>query len=219
MQCYITHFAVQFQVSNYYQGENPMKSSESLQSQMHQLLPQGGNDQKSKSEEIDTHVLKIIKNTFVFGNSVYQIHNICTVELAEFKKTDAINQSVPIWYWFLLGLGVITLFYVIGVFILIFVGWLFWQHSKLDKSQTRVQGYGLKVRMNSGESVTLLSTSKEFVLRIIVTLYTIMNNDEPKAVSFNFETLRVEDRSIKIDQAYGSSVVSGQVAGDVVNII
>lgn len=80
-----------------------------------------------------------------------------------------------------------------------------------------MERYGLKIGMNSGEKVILMSSSKDFVLKIIVTLYGIMNTEEPKAVSFNFETF--EDKSIKIQQAYGSTVVSGQIGRDVVNIV
>ena len=74
--------------------------------------------------------------------------------------------------------------------------------------------------MNSGQGVILTSNSKDFVLAIIVTLYRIMNTEEAKALAFNFDTLkieRIEDKSIKIENSYGSSVISGQVAGDVVN--
>lgn len=194
-----------------------MKSGQSLQSQLHQLLPQGNSTPDNETKTIKTSLLKIINNTVVFGNSVYQIRNICTVELADLTETHAINQAVPTWYWFLVALGVVLLaFYGIGIFILMFVGWLFSQHSNLEKSRT-VERYGLKIGMNSGEKVILMSSSKDFVLKIIVTLYGIMNTEEPKAVSFNFETF--EDKSIKIQQAYGSTVVSGQIGRDVVNIV
>lgn len=195
-----------------------MKSSQSLQSQLHQLLPQGSNESHSKT--IKTSLLKIVNNTVIFDDTVYQVRNISTVSLADLTETYAINQSVPSWYWFLLALGVILLaFYGLGIFILIFVGWLFYQHSSLDKSRT-VERYGLRIRMNSGEGVILTSKSKDFVLIIVLTLYNIMNSDEPKAVAFNFDTLRIdriEDKSINIEKSYGSTVVSGQVAGDVVN--
>jgi hypothetical protein len=193
-----------------------MKSGQSLQAQLHSLLPQGsGDDEKT----IKTSVLKIIHNTVIFDNAVYQIRNICVVELADLTQTFAVNQTVPTWYWFLLALGVVLLFfYGLGIFLLIYVGYLFWQHSNLDKSRT-IERYGLRIGMNSGEGVTLASSNKDFVLKIIVTLYEIMNTDTPKAVAFNFETLKVEDKSINIEQAYGSAVVSGQVTGDVVNIV
>ncbi|MCC3450997.1 MAG: hypothetical protein JGK04_26195 [Microcoleus sp. PH2017_39_LGB_O_B] len=74
--------------------------------------------------------------------------------------------------------------------------------------------------MNSGEGVILKSKSKEFVLAIVVTLYRIMNTEEVKALAFNFDTLKIdkiEDKSIKIENSYGSAVISGKIAGDVVN--
>lgn len=194
-----------------------MKSGQSLQAQLHSLLPQGTNEADSKT--IKTSVLKIIHNTVVFDNAVYQVRNICVVELADLTQTFSVNQSIPTWYWFLLALGVVLLFfYGLGIFLLAYVGYLFWQHANLEKSRT-VERYGLRIGMNSGEGVILTSSSKDFVLKIIVTLYEIMNTDTPRAVAFNFETLKVEDKSINIDQAYGSAVVSGQVTGDVVNSV
>lgn len=71
--------------------------------------------------------------------------------------------------------------------------------------------------MNSGESMILTSKSKDFVLTIILNIYRVLNNEEPRALTFNFETLQIEDKSINIERSYGSSVVSGQVSGDVVN--
>ncbi len=65
----------------------------------------------------------------------------------------------------------------------------------------------------------MTTSSKSFVLKIIVTLYEIMNTEIPRAVAFNFDTMKVEDKSISIENAYGSSVVSGHVTGDVVNIV
>jgi len=191
---------------------------QSLQSQLHQMLPQGNNESDNKT--IKTSLLKIVNNTVIFDDTVYQVRNISTVALADLTEKHSINQSVPTWYWFLLALGVLLLAVGgIGIFLLIFVGWLFFQHSNLDKTRT-VERYGLKIGMNSGEGVILTSKSKDFVLMIVLTLYNIMNSDEPKAVAFNFDTLRierVENRSINIEKSYGSTVVSGQVAGDVVN--
>ncbi|MEM6501102.1 MAG: DUF6232 family protein [Cyanobacteria bacterium P01_C01_bin.89] len=194
-----------------------MSSGQSLQAQLNALLPQVGGE--SEGQAIKTSVLKIVHNTVVFENKVYQIRNICVAELADLTRTFAVNQTVPSWYWFLVALGVILLFaYGIGIFILAYVGYLFWQHSNLDKSRT-IERYGLRLGMNSGEEVILASSDKDFVLKIILTLYDIMNTDTPKAVSFNFETLNMEDRSINIEEAYGSTVVSGQVGRDVVNTI
>lgn len=199
-----------------------MNTRQSLPSQLHQLLPQGRSDSANNVQPIKTEMLKIVNNTVVFDNTLYQVRNISSVALADLTETYAINQSVPEWYWFLLAFGVVLLFYYgLGIFILILVCWLFWQHNNLEKSRT-VEKYGLRIRMNSGEQEILQSKSKDFVLTIVLTLYNIMNSDEPKAVAFNFETLRIdriEDKSITIEKTYGSTVISGQVAGDVVNNI
>ena len=161
----------------------------------------------------------MLNNTIVFDNTVYQIRNISTVALADLTKTYAINTSVPSWYWFLLVLGFCLIFAFISVFILMFVAWLFWQHRNLEKSRI-VKRYGLRVSINSQEEVILTSNSKDFVLAIVLTLHRIMNTEETKALQFNFETLtieRIEDRSISIEKTYGSTINSGQIAGDAVN--
>jgi hypothetical protein len=197
-----------------------MPQNQSLQSQLHQLLPQGNSDSDKKNPLIKTSLLKVIDNTLVFDNTVYQIRNISTVALADLTEVYAINTSVPSWYWFLLALGFILIaFYGLGILILIYVGWLFLQHRNLEKSRT-VEKYGLSIGMNSGEGVILTSNSKDFVLAIVLALYSIMNTKEAKALAFNFDTLkidRIEDKSIKIEKSYGSAVISGQITGDVVN--
>ena len=197
-----------------------MPQNQSLQSQLHQLLPQANSDSDKKNPLIKTSLLKVIDNTLVFDNTVYQIRNISTVALADLTEVYAINTSVPSWYWFLLALGLILIaFYGLGILILIYVGWLFLQHRNLEKSRT-VEKYGLSIGMNSGEGVILTSNSKDFVLAIVLALYSIMNTKEAKALAFNFDTLkidRIEDKSIKIEKSYGSAVISGQITGDVVN--
>ena len=194
-----------------------MKPNQSLKDQLHSLLPQGVANESDR--RIQTSVLKIIHNTVVFDNAVYQIRNICVVELADLTQTFEISRTIPVWYWLILGLGLILLlFYGLGIFLLVYVAYLFWKHSKLEKNRT-LEKYGLRISMTSGEEVTLTTSSKSFVLKIIVTLYEIMNTEIPRAVAFNFDTMKVEDKSISIENAYGSSVVSGHVTGDVVNIV
>jgi hypothetical protein len=197
-----------------------MSYNQFIPSQLNQLFPQVNSDSDQKDKTIKTSLLEVVKNTLVFDNTVYQIRNISTIALADLTKTYAINTSVPSWYWFLLALGFILISaYGLGILILIFVGWLFWRHHNLEKSRT-VENYGLRIRMNSAEEVILTSNSKDFIVRIIVTLYNIMNTEEAKALEFNFDTLQIEDKSIKIEKSYGSSVISGQVTGNnVVNNI
>ena len=74
--------------------------------------------------------------------------------------------------------------------------------------------------MNSGEAVILTSDNKNFILRIIVTLYNVINSEaSEEKIAFHFDTFNIEDKSISVGEAYGSSVVSGKVAGDVVNMV
>ena len=92
-----------------------MSSDDSLQSQLHSLLPQENTNSDRKT--IKTSVLKIIHNTIIFDNTVFQIKNICAVELADLTTTYKI--PIPNWYWFLLILGIILcFFYGIGIFLL-----------------------------------------------------------------------------------------------------
>lgn len=196
-----------------------MPSSQSLPSQLHELLSEGNSASNKDNFIPDAHLLRVINNTIVVDNTVYQIGNISTVSLADLTKTEAINRSVPSWYWFLLVLGFVLISAVVGVFILIFVGWLFWRHSNLEKNRT-VKKYGLRISMNSQEVFILESNSKDFVLAIVITLYKIMNTQEERSLEFNFETLKIdkiEDRSINIEESHGSAVISGQITGDVVN--
>jgi Family of unknown function (DUF6232) len=189
-------------------------SAQQLQSQLQQMLPLG--DSEAENKTIKTEWLKIVDNTLVFDNTLYHVRNISSVTLADLTETHAINTRVPVWYWFLLVLGLVLLSVFIGFFILIYVGYLFWQHSKLTKERT-VERYGLKMKMNSGEFMILTSGNKEFILKIILRIQNVLNSNEPKALTFNFDTYQIEDKSINIESSYGSAVVSGHVTGDLVN--
>lgn len=187
-----------------------MKSNDSLESDLDSLLPEENDNSDNKI--IETSKLKITKSTILFDNCILQIQNISTIELTNLTKTYEIKKNIPKWYWFLLGLGIVLFFfYSIAIVLVIFVGGLFVRHSALDKTR-KVEKYGLRISMNSGEAVTLISTSKEFTLCIIKEIYLVINNDSSKPLVVNFE-----DKSIKVGQVIGSSVVSGQVAGDVIN--
>ena len=84
----------------------------SLPSQLQNLInPESTSDDKT----IKTPELKVIANTLLFENTVYQISNISTLELADLT-TVTVNQ-IPQWYWFVLGIGVVTIPFVIGIFL------------------------------------------------------------------------------------------------------
>ncbi len=76
----------------------------------------------------------------------------------------------------------------------------------------------MTIYTNGGTKTIFRSKSEDFIKRVILTLYSVMNSDELKAINFNFETLDMSaDNSIRIGKNIGSPVISGHVAGDVVS--
>jgi len=103
---------------------------------------------------------------------------------------------------------------IFGVVVLAYAGWQFYQY---ERNKLRVR-YGLKISLNSGEKPIITNSDAEFLKQMMLVLYNIMNNDEPRAVTFNLDQRQiVEDKSINIDSMFGSSFVSGNVTGDVVS--
>lgn len=179
--------------------------------------------QNSDLDIISTELIAIVGNTLIVDNTVYQVRNISSVALEDLTKTYAINSRIPAWYWLLLALGFLLLFTrsflyeFVGIALIGYVIWLLWQHSNLEKSKTVVM-YGLRLVMNSRETMIFMSSNKEFVLKVVVNIYKVLNSEKPKAMTFNFKTFQVEDKSVKIGGSnYGSPIVSGQVSGDVIN--
>lgn len=188
----------------------------SLPSQLQNLInPESTSDDKT----IKTPELKVIANTLLFENTVYQISNISTLELADLT-TVTVNQ-IPQWYWFVLGIGVVTIPFVIGIFL---VGFFFYLLYNFNKNKVKVrERYGLRIGMNSGSGITLASRSREFVLKIIIALYSIMNSQDRSQsfAVFNFETEQLvidqSNRSISVDKAFGSVLNNGSISGNIVN--
>jgi len=176
-----------------------------------QFLP----DETSKTNEIKTPLIKVRGKTLIFGNVVYQIHNISSIGLVDLTTT----KPIPRFYWALLFLGVVFLFVIpniqakiLGLLILAFVAWLFYQHN-LNKTTEK---YGMSIYTNSGYKTILTSKSENFIKEVILSLYGVMNSDEFKAINYHFDT-QVVDNSIKIGTNTGSPIVTGHVGGDVVN--
>lgn len=71
--------------------------------------------------------------------------------------------------------------------------------------------------MNAGTRPIIVGDDIEFLKRVMLVLYNIMNSDELKAINLNFDQHYIEDKSISIDQMVGSNVITGNVAGDVVS--
>ncbi|MFN6470696.1 MAG: DUF6232 family protein [Nostoc sp. SerVER01] len=181
-----------------------------------QFLP----DENNGPTEIRTSIIKIRGKTLIYGNVVYQIHNIASIGLVDLTTT--VIKPMPKLF---IALPIIGIFFllipseaprILG-FLLIPIGaWLIYQHN-LNKTKI-TERYGMTIYTNSGTKTILVSRSEDFIKQIILTLYSVMNSDDLKAINFNFETLDMSvDNSIGIGTAIGSSVVSGHVGGDVVS--
>jgi Family of unknown function (DUF6232) len=179
-----------------------------------QILP----DNPNQTEEVKTSIIKIRGKTLIYGNVVYQIHNIASIGLVDLSTT----KPIPKLYLALAVVGLGFLFIdnlqtrLLGFVLLIFVAWLFYQHH-LNKLSER---YGMTIYTNSGQRTILVSRSEEFLKRVILALYSVMNSEENKAINFNFDTLDMSvDKSISIGNNIASPIVSGHVSGDVVSEI
>ncbi|MBO1058117.1 MAG: hypothetical protein HEQ27_17015 [Dolichospermum sp. JUN01] len=176
-----------------------------------QFLP----DNPSNTTEIKTTILKIRGKTLIYGNVVYQIHNISSIGLVDLTTT----KPIPKLYWSLLVIGILFLLIpnaqprILGFLLLVIVSWLFYQHN-LKKTTER---YGMTIYANSGTKTILVSRSEDFIKGVIMNLYNAMNSEELKAINFNFETLDMSSSSVKIGTNIGAPVVTGSVSGDVVS--
>jgi hypothetical protein len=181
-----------------------------------QFLP----DDNSSPTEIKTSLIKIRGKTLIYGNVVYQIHNIASIGLVDLTST--VIKPMPQLLVVLPIIGIFFLFIpselakILGFLLIALGAWLIYQHN-LNKIKT-TERYGMTIYTNGGTKTILVSRSEDFIKKVILTLYTVMNSDDLKAINFNFETLDISvDNSIGIETAIGSSVVSGHVGGDVVS--
>lgn len=178
-------------------------------------------DENSDStEEINTKILKIRGKTLIFGNVIYQIHNIASIGLVNRSKEKTRPKPMPKLYIALpfVGIGLFLIpsqvAKILGALIIFLGIWLIYQHN--PKKIIVEEEYGMTIFTNAGTKTTFRSRSEDFIKRVMLTLYNVMNSNEQKAVTFNFETLDVStDNSIQIGTNIGSSVVSGHVIGDV----
>jgi hypothetical protein len=179
------------------------------------MLNQFLTDNTTDTTEVKPSVLKVRGKTLIFGNVVYQIHNISSLGLVDLSTT----KPIPRFFWALVLIGLVFLFVpniqakILGVLILAFVAWLFYQHHQ----NRTTERYGMTIYTNAGTKTIFVNKSEEYIKKVILTLYTVMNSDELKAINFNFETLSIDqsNRAIQIGTNIGSSVVSGHVGGDV----
>ncbi|MCA9904597.1 MAG: hypothetical protein KC547_12150 [Anaerolineae bacterium] len=158
-----------------------------------------------------TTELKLRGRTLIFGNTIYQLRNIASLEVVDLT----IIKRFPMY---ILLLGLVGLFLLstrgttlVGIALLALAAYLAytWYNTRTNER------YGLSIITNAGSlgSVTLVSKDLDFLKQIAVTINNLMNSeDEAQAISFNFD-----QRKIDIETMTNSSLVAGNVHGDLVN--
>lgn len=173
-----------------------------------------GDDQ---SKEITTSILKIRGKTLVFENSVYQISNISSVSLVNLST----RESMPSYFiWMLVIDGVLLVIPIDNIRILgavvlaAIVIWLFFDYRKSKIKNN----YGIDLGLNSGEKTILLWDNYDFIVQVLLTINNIMNTEELNAINVNFDQRQIyEEQLVSIEEMTASSVISGNVQGDVVS--
>lgn len=164
------------------------------------------NSSPDEKREFDHGELRIRGNTLVIGNSIYPLQNISTISFADLRR------PVPGFVWMILGTGL--LFLLLGGFWaflslpilmiglhLLYVNW----KSKADAD------FGLMIRMNGGNNAVVMGNNEDFLKRIALELYEVIEFEKVSNATFNI------DRSIKVDNISGSVIPIGGVSGDIVN--
>ena len=170
--------------------------------------------------KVKTSLIKVRGKTIIFGNSVYQIHNITSLSFVDLTTEEKKPKKHFRYQLILLFIGIVLLLVpditarILGLLILGVDIWLFVQHQRNKISER----YGMLMAVNSGEQRILVSSDKKWVLEVIVELYQVMNTEELKSLNLNFDNHSI-DRSINVENSIGSNFVSGEVGGDVVSSI
>lgn len=158
-----------------------------------------------------TPELKLRGRTLIFGNTIYQLCNVASLEVVDLTTT----KNFPMYILLLALVGLFLLgnrgTTIVGVAVLGLSGYLAynWYNTRTNER------FGLSIITNAGSlgAVTLVSKDLDFLKQIAITINNLMNSDdEAKAISFNFD-----QRKIDIETMTNSSLVAGNVHGDLVN--
>ncbi|NEQ84391.1 MAG: hypothetical protein F6K26_30735 [Moorea sp. SIO2I5] len=176
-------------------------------------------DNVSEPTEIETSFLKIRGKTLIFGNVVYKIDNIASIGLVDLSYTATYKQpmhknSLVLFIIMIIALATVLYGFSSNIIVVIAIGaWLIYDSNKTISK--KIKKYGMTIYTNNGLKKILVSRDKEFLEKVIWTLSDVMNSNEPKDITFNFETLDMSDKSIEIQGDIGAPVVSGNVKGNI----
>ncbi len=170
--------------------------------------------------KVKTSLIKVRGKTIIFGNSVYQIHNITSLTFVDLTTEEKKPKQYFKYYFISLFIGIVLLLVqnisvrILGLLILAVDIWLFVKHRRKKITER----YGMLMVVNSGEQMILVSSDKNRVIKVIVELYEVMSTEELKSLNLKIDNHSV-DHSINVEKSFGSNFVSGEVGGDVVSAI
>jgi hypothetical protein len=127
--------------------------------------------------------IKITKNTVQFGSSIYQFKNVTGFKVGHLPK-----KKFPLFLVLFLGVGGLGLISYVGswglVFLLAAVAVAVFHLSK-------VQYYGLSLFLNSGQESFFVSSDKNFLHKVVLTLYEFMEEDRDGVVNIDMSNRSV----------------------------
>jgi Family of unknown function (DUF6232) len=188
-----------------------------LRSQLAQLAQAGAMESRGRNAAtiVQDGLLVFTGKIFVFRNTVYQISSIASVSFSDDSERHSEDIPIPAWYWLILVAGVLTLGIGVGIILIGVFIWLLYMHNQRRTRVRVVEKYGVRVEMNSSSSTILVSRSREFALEIVQHISRALNADEPEPFIANFNGCSFEDKSVNVDTAIDSALISGQVVGNV----
>ena len=164
-------------------------------------------------------ILKIRGKCLFFGNVIYQIHNISSIEFVNLTT----ERKIPLIHWGLISFGIViflgsisssSIGLLIGLIFLSIGGYLIYKHNrnKIDDK------YGMTIYTNSGKKSILTSKKKDFIFRAILTLSNVMNTDESTALTMNFSNYEIlSDKFIQMDKNIYLPIFNGKIQGDLIS--
>ncbi|MGB3513759.1 MAG: DUF6232 family protein [Microcoleaceae cyanobacterium] len=174
-------------------------------------------------EEVEPSVLKIRGKTLIYKNTIYQISNITSISLIEVENTKKRTRSFStlriLGTVLLISIAVILLqssnknLQILGL-VLIIVDILLLCHYRPNRTS---QQYGLVIEGNSGYKNIIVSSNQQWIKRVIVELWVVMNSgsEKLKPSTFNFNDYSINGSNI-VGTNFNSPILSNNtIQGDV----
>lgn len=167
---------------------------------------------KSNVKELRTDLIKIRRNTLVFGNTICQISNIAAVEIVSFYA------AIP---WLALLGVLVALFALISGGFAALIGLLIgaWAGFSLYKYWQQRTQYGLLILLNSGITMIILSPDKDIIQKAALVIYNIMNDEDySRAINVSIDRRQIQEVSLS-EISTSTTVAESTGQDDIVNII